>query len=55
MYDTANLSVTLLLDILRAHPLTLVNGVVHDNPFFTSPEQMLAEVRARSAWHQTAY
>lgn len=55
VYDTANLSGTLLLDILRAHPLTLVNGVVHDNPFFTSPEQMLAEVRARSAWHQTAY
>jgi hypothetical protein len=54
VYDTAKLSGTLMLDILRAHPLTLVNGVVHDNPFFTPPEQMLAEVRARRASHRPA-
>lgn len=47
VYDTAKLSGTMMMDILRAHPLTLVGGVVHDNPFFTPPEQMLAEVRAR--------
>lgn len=55
VYDMAKLSGALLMDILRAHPLTLVNGVVHDNPFFTPPEQMLAEVRARTAWHRTAH
>lgn len=47
VYDLNRLTGALMLDILRAHPLTLVNGVVHRNPFFTAPEQMLAEVRQR--------
>lgn len=47
VYDTDTLSGTMLMDILRAHPLTLVGGVVHENPLFTPPAQLLAEIRAR--------
>jgi MEDS: MEthanogen/methylotroph, DcmR Sensory domain len=51
VYDLNRLTGGMMLNILRAHPLTLVNGVVHHNPFFTPPEQLLAElsnnVRAR--------
>ncbi|HVW29900.1 MAG TPA: MEDS domain-containing protein [Polyangiaceae bacterium] len=47
VYDTARLSGTLMLDILRSHPLTLVNGAIHQNPFFTPPEMFLDELRRR--------
>lgn len=47
VYDLNRLSGAMMMDILRAHPLTLVNGVVHRNIFFTPPEQMLAELRQR--------
>lgn len=47
VYDLGRLTGSLMMDILRAHPLTLVNGVVHRNPFFTPPAQMLEELRQR--------
>jgi hypothetical protein len=47
VYDAARLSGNMMLDILRSHPLTLVNGVVHENPFFTPPELFLEELRSR--------
>lgn len=47
VYDVAKLSGAMMMDILRTHPLTLVGGVVQENPFFTPPAQMLEELRAR--------
>ncbi len=47
VYDLNRLSGSLMMDILRAHPLTLVNGVLHRNIFFTPAPQMLEEVRRR--------
>jgi hypothetical protein len=49
VYDIANLSGAMMMDILRTHPLTLVGGVVQENPFYTPPAQMLQELRARKA------
>lgn len=45
VYDARKLTGTMMLDILRSHPLTLVNGAVHENPFFTPPETLLKELR----------
>jgi len=47
VYDTAKLSGPMLMDLLRTHPLTLVGGVVQENPFFTPPAEMLQELRER--------
>ena len=47
VYDTARLSGTTMLDLLRCHPLTLINGAVHENPFFTPPHVFFAELRHR--------
>ena len=47
VYDVNRLSAKLLLDILRAHPLTIVGGVLHENPFFTPPDQFLEELAGR--------
>lgn len=45
VYDLNKLEGGMMMDILRAHPLTLVGGVVHRNPFFTPPEQYLRELQ----------
>ena len=38
---------SMMMDLLRTHPLTLIGGVVQENPFFTPPAEMLKELRAR--------
>jgi hypothetical protein len=47
VYDMAKLSGTMMMDLLRTHPLTLINGMVQENPFFTPPAQMLEELEGR--------
>lgn len=47
VYDLSRLTGTMMMDLLRAHPLTLVNGVVQRNHFFTPPAQMLVELQTR--------
>jgi hypothetical protein len=47
VYDIAKLSGSMMMDLLRTHPLTLIGGVVQENPFYTPPEEMLRELRAR--------
>lgn len=47
VYDVAKLSGAMMMDLLRTHPLTLIGGAVQENPFFTPPEEMLRELRAR--------
>lgn len=49
VYDMAKLSASMMMDVLRTHPLTLVGGAVHENPFYTAPEKLLPELRARRA------
>lgn len=47
VYDSRKLTGHMMLDILRTHPLTLVGGIVHENPFYTPPDQVLSDLRAR--------
>lgn len=47
VYDMAKLSGSMVMDLLRTHPLTLINGVVQENPFFTPPSEMVKELKAR--------
>jgi MEDS: MEthanogen/methylotroph, DcmR Sensory domain len=54
IYDTAELSGSMMMDILRAHPLTLVGGIIHENPFYLEPELLLRELAARRATRQVA-
>jgi hypothetical protein len=49
VYDARRLSGSLLMDLLRAHPLTVMNGVLHENPFFTPAPELLRELKQRSA------
>ncbi len=47
VYDAQCLTGAALFDVLRAHPLVLVNGMVRANALYTPPEQLVREVRLR--------
>ncbi|WP_028240106.1 MEDS domain-containing protein [Stutzerimonas azotifigens] len=49
VYDVAKLSGSMMMDLLRTHPLTLINGVVQENPFYTPASEMIAELERRKA------
>jgi hypothetical protein len=49
VYDMTRLTGAMMMDILRSHPMTLIGGVVHENPFFSPPDEFLAELRRRRA------
>ncbi|HVW25674.1 MAG TPA: MEDS domain-containing protein [Polyangiaceae bacterium] len=47
VYDVHHLSGSMMMDLLRAHPLTIMNGVLHENPFYTPAEELLRDLRQR--------
>ena len=49
VYDVTRLRGSMMMDLLRAHPLTVMNGVLHENPFYTPAPQLLRELESRRA------
>jgi len=47
VYDARRITGSMMIDLLRAHPLTVVNGVLHENPFYTPAAEMLEDLRRR--------
>jgi hypothetical protein len=35
------------MDILRTHPVVIIGGLLHENPFFVPPEEFLKDLRQR--------
>lgn len=48
-YHLGQFSGATVIDIVRTHPLVIIGGVLHQNPFFVPPEQFLPEFRERRA------
>ena len=46
-YDLAQFSAASVIDVLRSHPVAIIGGVVHENPFFVPPDELLRELRQR--------
>src|SRR5438309_10186650 len=46
-YDLTQFSAGLVMDILRTHPMAIIGGTLHENPFFVPPDQLLVEPRGR--------
>jgi phage tail protein X len=36
------------MDILRTHPVAIIGGVLHANPYFAQPKEFLREILGRS-------
>ncbi|PYV93253.1 MAG: hypothetical protein DMG05_02210 [Acidobacteria bacterium] len=48
-YDLAKFGGEAVINIMRTHPMVIIGGILHQNPFFVPPEQFLREVRERRA------
>jgi hypothetical protein len=46
-YDLGSFGAGLIVDILRTHPYVIIGGILHQNPFFVPPDEMLRELRER--------
>jgi hypothetical protein len=46
-YDLARFSASSVIDVLRSHPVAVIGGIVHENPFFVPPKELLRELRER--------
>jgi hypothetical protein len=47
VYDLNRISAGVAYDVLRTHPMTIIGGVLQENPFFEPPESYLQELRGR--------
>jgi MEDS: MEthanogen/methylotroph, DcmR Sensory domain len=46
-YDLTKFGASVVMDALRTHPVVIIGGQFHENPFFVPPEQLLLEIRER--------
>jgi hypothetical protein len=51
-YDLTKTRSTVAMDIMRTHPVVIMGGLLHDNPFFVPPDQFLLELRERRGARQ---
>jgi MEDS: MEthanogen/methylotroph, DcmR Sensory domain len=49
MYHLGHFSGDTVIDIMRTHPLVIIGGILHENPFFVPTEQFLSGFRERQA------
>jgi len=42
------------MDALRTHPFVIIGGLVQENPFYVSPDQLLSEIRERRSARKSA-
>jgi hypothetical protein len=48
VHDASKISGGVAMDILRTHPMVLVGGLLHANPFYVPPDQFLRELHERA-------
>jgi MEDS: MEthanogen/methylotroph, DcmR Sensory domain len=53
-YDLSKFGASVVMDALRTHPAVIIGGLLHENPFFVSPDQFLLEIRERRAGPESA-
>lgn len=53
-YDLTKFSSSVVIDIMRTHPVVIIGGVLQENPFFVPPDQFLLEIRERRSVRKSA-
>jgi MEDS: MEthanogen/methylotroph, DcmR Sensory domain len=46
-YDLSKFPASLVMDIMRTHPVVIIGGILQENPFFVPPDQFLLELKER--------
>ena len=54
VYDLSKFSASMMIDVMRTHPVVLIGGVLQENPFFVPPDQLLLELRERRSVRRSA-
>jgi len=49
VYDLNKHSGSVVMDILRTHPMVIIGGVLQENPLYVAPDELLGEIRSRKA------
>jgi hypothetical protein len=47
-YDLAKFNATVVMDILRTHPMVIVGGILQENPFYAPPDELIRELQERA-------
>lgn len=47
VYDLNRHSGSVVMDILRTHPMVIINGVLQENPLYVPPDEFLQELKQR--------
>jgi hypothetical protein len=53
-YDLTKFGASAVLDALRTHPAVIIGGLLQENPFYVSPDQLLSEIRERRSARKSA-
>src|SRR6202008_1174569 len=46
-YDLSKFSASIVMNMMRTHPVVIIGGGLQENPFFVPPDQFLLEIRQR--------
>jgi hypothetical protein len=46
-YDLTKFGASVVMDALRTHPAVIIGGLLQENPFYVSPDELLLEIRER--------
>ena len=53
-YDLSKFGASVVMDVLRTHPMVIIGGVLQENPYFVPPDQFLLEIRTRRSEQRSA-
>ncbi len=53
-YDLSRFDASVVIDIMRTHPMVIVGGILQENPFYVPPQEMLNELKQRAADRRAA-
>ena len=48
-YELSTFLGTVVMDAMKTHPVCIVSGVIHQNPYYENPEHYLKELRQRAS------
>ena len=46
-YDLSLFTADIIVDVMRTHPMVIIGGILHENPFFVPPQEFLKELSGR--------
>jgi hypothetical protein len=53
-YDLSKFGASVVMDVLRTHPVVIVGGTLQENPFFIPPDKLLLEIKDRQSVRKSA-